>query len=69
MRNEFMEEWADRVRTEFPPPKYRVELKAFESQLWVVDEQSHHIAELSEEEFAAHTESEIFASIREELLH
>ena len=67
MRNEFMEAWADRVRTEFPPPQYRVELKAFESELWVVDERSHHIAEVGEDEFAAHTEGEIFETIRREL--
>lgn len=64
MRNEEMEQWADVVRTHFPPPKYRVELHALETQLWVVDEETKHIAELGEFEFAAHTEAEMVDSIR-----
>ncbi|GAB4274969.1 MAG: hypothetical protein Kow0056_03990 [Coriobacteriia bacterium] len=67
MRNEFMEEWADRLRHEFPPPQYRVELHALESQLWVVDEATHHIAEIDEDELALVSERDVIETIRHEL--
>jgi hypothetical protein len=67
MRNEEMEMWAEKVRSHFPPPRYRVELKAFESELWVVDEQTHHIAEMGEEEFLLATEGQIYETLEREL--
>jgi hypothetical protein len=67
MRNEEMEMWADKVREHFPPPAYRVELKAFETELWVVDERTHKIAELDEEELFLDGEAKVYDHIRQEL--
>jgi hypothetical protein len=67
VRNENMEMWADKVRTHFPPPKYRVELKAFESELWVVDEDTHTIVEVDEEQLTLAGEPDIYEDIRSHL--
>ena len=47
-----MEERAERLRERFPPPTYRVELRANETQIWVVNESNHAIAEIGEWDFA-----------------
>ena len=62
-----MELWADKVRSHFPPPKYRVELKAFETELWVVDEDTHHIVELDENDIFVATEAQVYDTIRQQL--
>ncbi len=49
--NLFMEERAERLRQEFPPPKYRVELYANETEIRVVNEMTHAAVELGEHDF------------------
>ena len=47
-----MEERAERLRERFSPPSYRVELHANETQIWVVNERNHAIAEIGQWDFA-----------------
>lgn len=49
--NEDMERRAERLRAEFPPPRFRVDLVANESEIWVVNQDTHAVAELGEHDF------------------
>jgi hypothetical protein len=61
MRDE-MHAYFERVREEFPPPKYRVELHANDREMWVVNQETHDIVEIDEDEFA-------LAGVVEEIEH
>lgn len=49
--NEEMEVRADRIRTEFPPPAYSVELHDNERSIWVKDNRTQHTAVVGEHDF------------------